>query len=116
MPKPAISMLPLATLFGSQAACQVLLYLENYNQGYASQIARTFGMSLNQVQNQLKKFEEAGLLVSRNEGSTRNYYFKPGPVADALRAFLGELLKQLPRKEINAYYRERRRPRRPGKR
>ncbi|MGB5740173.1 MAG: helix-turn-helix domain-containing protein [Woeseia sp.] len=116
MAKPTISTQPLAALFGSQTACQVLLFLENYEQGYASEIARTYGISLNQVQNQLRKFEEAGLLVSRSEGTTRNYYFKPGPVADALRVFLRDMLRQLPRSEIDAYYRERRRPRRFGKR
>ncbi|MEQ8207439.1 MAG: helix-turn-helix domain-containing protein [Woeseia sp.] len=116
MASPTISTQPLAALFGSQTACQVLLYLENYDQGYASQIARAYGMSLNQVQNQLRKLEDVGLLVSRVEGSTRNYYFKPGPVADALRVFLRAMLKQLPRSEIDAYYRERRRPRRFSKR
>ncbi len=41
---------------------------------------------------------------------------KAGPVADALRVFLRDMLRQLPQSEIDAYYRERRRPRRFGKR
>lgn len=103
-------------LFGSKAAYQVLMFLENYERGYASQIAKTFGMSLSQAQNQLQKFEQLGFLVSRKEGSARIYYFKRGPVVDALRQFLRAMLDLLPGATIRRFYRERRRPRRYGKR
>ena len=116
MRKQQISERPLIGLFGSESAYRVLLYLENYDSGYASQIARTFGISLNQAQNQLKKFEEIGLLVSRKEGTTRTFYFKKSPITDALRSFLRSMLEVLPRKSIEKYFRERRRPRRQGKR
>ncbi len=116
MSKPQISERPLIGLFGSESAYRVLLYLENYDSGYASQIARTFGISLNQAQNQLKKFEEIGLLVSRKEGTTRTFYFKKSPITDTLRSFLRSMLEVLPRKSIEKYFRERRRPRRQGKR
>ena len=91
------------------------MYLENYDSGYASQIARTFGISLNQVQNQLTKFEEIGLLVSRKEGTTRTYYFRRSPISDALRVFLRSMLELLPGTIIEEYFRQRRRPRRFGK-
>jgi len=116
MTKPQVSERPLIGLFGSESAYRVLMYLENYSKGYASQIARTFDISLNQAQNQLKKFEEIGLLVSRREGTTRMYYFRQSPVTDALRTFLRSMLDVLPRTTIEKYYRERRRPRRFGKR
>jgi hypothetical protein len=92
------------------------MYLENYGRGYASQIARTYGIALNQTQNQLRKFEDVGLLVSRMEGPTRVFYFREGPVSDALRTFLRGVLERLPEETIQKYYRERRRPRRYGKR
>ena len=111
-----ISETPLTGLFGSNAAYRVLTFLENYDRGYAAEIARTFGMSLSQVQNQLKKFEELGLLVSREEGSARVYYFRPSPVVDDLRLFLRSILNRLPDATLQKYYRERRRPRRSGKR
>ena len=111
-----VSERPLMALFGSESAYQVLMYLENYNSGYASQIAKTFGISLSQAQNQLTKFEEIGLLVSRKEGTTRTFYFKQSPVADALRVFLRSMLELLPHTTIENYFRERRRPRRHGKR
>jgi len=116
MDKPRVSERPLTALFGSESAYRVLMYLENYNQGYASQIAKTFGISLNQVQNQLKKFEEVGLLISHTEGTVRMYYFKPSPITDALRTFLRSMLEVLPRATIDKFFRERRRPRRYGKR
>lgn len=111
-----ISKRSLMGLFGSESAYRVLMYLENYSKGYASQIARTFDISLNQAQTQLKKFAEIGLLVSRMEGTTRMYYFKKSPVTDALRIFLRSMLDALPRSTIEKYYRQRRRPRRYGKR
>lgn len=115
MSKTVISEAPLVGLFGSKAAYQVLMYMENYDQGYASQICRTFEMSLSQAQKQLLKFEQLGLLVSRKEGTARVYYFKRSPVADALRKFLRSMLDVLPESAIYKYYRQRRRPRRFGK-
>jgi DNA-binding IclR family transcriptional regulator len=111
-----ISEAPLLGLFGSRAAYRVLMFLENYGQGYAAEIARTSQLSLNQVQNQLRKLEELGLLVSRMEGSARVYYFARSPVADDLRTFLRSMLERLPESTLEQYYRQRRRPRRSGKR
>lgn len=116
MDRVTISEAPLVGLFGSKAAYRVLMYLENYDRGYAAEIARTFGMSLSQVQNQLRKFEELGLLVSRREGSARVFYFARSPIADALRTFLRSALDRLPDSTIEAFYRRRKRPRRQGKR
>ena len=115
MNKTQISERPLLGLFGSESAYRVLMYLENYGSGYASQIARTFGISLSQAQNQLIKFEEIGLLVSREEGATRTYYFKKSPISDALRIFLRAMIERLPDKTIEEFFRQRRRPRRFGK-
>lgn len=113
--KLEISERPLMGLFGSESAYQVLMYMQNYEKGYASQIAKTYETSLNQIQNQLNKFEELSLLVSRKEGTARVFYFRRSPVTDSLRRFLKEMLELLPKATIEKYYRERRRPRRPGK-
>ena len=111
-----ISEAPLIGLFGSKSAYQILMYLENYENGYASKIARTYGISLNQAQNQLRKFEQLGLFVSRPVGATRMFYFKKGPVTKELRQFLRAMLNALPEATLKKYYRQRRRPRRYGKR
>ena len=112
MNQVVVSERPLIGLFGSESAYRVLMYLENYGQGYASQIAKTFGFSLSQVQNQLRKFEDVGLLVSRQEGTARVFYFRPSPVTAALQVFLRDMLARLPPEVVERYFRERRRPRR----
>ena len=114
--RATISEAPLIGLFGCKAASVVLMYIENYGNGYGAEIARVFGMSLSQAQNQLRKFEDLGLLVSRKEGSSRVFYFDRNPVADSLRTMLRENLDRLPDDTVQKCYRQRRRPRRTGKR
>ena len=54
----------LEAIFGNRTAAAVLLYLENYGSGYASRIAKTYGLSVSIVQDQLRKLEGAGVLIS----------------------------------------------------
>jgi predicted transcriptional regulator len=104
------------SIFGSQSAARVLLYLENYGSGYALGIAKTFRMPLNAIQRQLKKFESSGVLVSRLVGKTREYTWNPRvALVKPLRAFLHAALTVLDESELREFYRERRRPRRIGK-
>lgn len=120
-----VVMLPLAVvyttpvvedIFGSRSAARVLLYLHNYEDGYALGIAKTFGVPLTAIQRQLVKFETAGLLVSRLVGKTRVYSWNPRAVlVKPLREFLASALETLPQEEIQQFFRERRRPRRTGK-
>jgi DNA-binding MarR family transcriptional regulator len=106
----------LKALVGSAAAERTLLYLQNYGEGYAVGIAKTFGLSPSQVTKQLTKFESGGFLVSRSIGRTRVYYWNErNPLVDDVRKVLQNALEQLPAEEIQRYYRERRRPRRKGK-
>lgn len=111
-----ISETPLIRLFGSKSAYRVLMYLENYGRGHAAEIAKVFEMSLSQAQNQLRKFEEVGILSSRREGSSRVFYFSRSPVVDSLRTLLRAALDRLPDTTLQRFYRQRRRPRRGGKR
>jgi DNA-binding transcriptional ArsR family regulator len=107
----------LEALFGGQAAAKVLLFIENYEEGYASSIARTFEMPVSEVQKQLKKFEEAGILVSRMVGTSRMYTWNPrDPALDGLRRLLKSTLDYgIPDARLKNYFRQRRRPRRKGK-
>jgi len=106
----------LNAIVGSKGAERVLLYLQNYGEGYAGSIAETYGMSSSEVQKQLRKFEEGGFLVSRPIGKARVYTWKPGnPLVKDLRKLLQTSLDYLPESEQQAYYRQRRRPRRAGK-
>ena len=106
----------LEPIFASKAAERVLLYLQNYGEGNATGIARTFACPLSVVQKQLIKFEQAGVLVSRLVGRTRLYSWNPRFALKAeLQALLGGALALMPRDETRKYFRERRRPRRAGK-
>ncbi len=107
----------LESLFGGQAAAKVLLFIQNYGEGYASSIANTFEMPVSEVQKQLKKFEEAGVLVSRMVGTSRVYTWNPrDPALDGLRQLLKSTLDYgIPRDRLTKYFRQRRRPRRQGK-
>ena len=67
----------LETLFGGKAAARVLLFIENYGDGYASRIAKTYDMPLSEVQKQLTKFEQAGILISRMIGTSRVCTWNP---------------------------------------
>ena len=103
-------------IFGNRTASFVLLYLENYGSGYASAIARTYGLSVSVVQDQLRKFENTSVLISRNVGRTRVFEFNPrNPTARRLREFLAAELEALPEEIVKQYFRERQRPRRTGK-
>lgn len=106
----------LETIFGNRTAANVLLFIENYESGYASGIADTYDTSLSVVQDQLRKLESAGVLVSRTVGRTRVFEFNPrDPTVRNLRQFLSEELRLIPESLVKKYFRERQRPRRSGK-
>jgi hypothetical protein len=107
----------LEALFGNSTAEKVLLYLEEYGEGYALAIARTFDeVTLSMVQRQLERFERAGLLVSVRKGRTRLFQWNPRyPFAGEVRALLRKAIRALPERDQKRYFRERRRPRRTGK-
>jgi predicted transcriptional regulator len=106
----------LEKLLGSISAERVLYYLYVYEKGYATRMSKLFGLSLNTVQKQLNKFEEAGILVSFLEGKTRVFMWNPRyPFLIELKALLDKALTYLPDAEKEKYFRERTRPRRTGK-
>ena len=106
----------LESLFGSRTAEKVLLYLQNYEEGYGKAIADANVIPLNAVQNQLRKLEEGGVIVSQLKGRTRMYTWNPRyPFLKSLRVLLEQAFEFIPEKEIKAVYRKRVRPRRAGK-
>lgn len=106
----------LEAVFGSRSAMLVLLFLENYGEGHASRMSKTYSVALMGIQRQLKRFEEEGILISRMVGRTRVYTFNDrNPTVRNLREFLSLELELLPKKYTAEYYRQRQRPRRTGK-
>ncbi len=103
-------------LFTTSTADKVLLYLNQYEEGYALGIARTFKLPVSQIQRQLLRFEKAGVLASQLKGKTRVFVWNPRCYyLKELRALLKRITQFLPKEIIDAYFMERRRPRRTGK-
>lgn len=106
----------LETLFGNQTAERVLLYIANYGEGHTSGIAQTFDLPKSQVRKQLIKLENGGILVGRNIGNIRMFQISPRcAFKKELESLLEKSLTLLSANEIEKYYRQRRRPRRTGK-
>lgn len=106
----------LEALFGSRTAERVLLYLANYGEGYAKQIADTFGITPSMAAKQLEKLEAGGILVARPQGRTRVFTWNPRfPLRRELLPLLERALALLPETDRHAYFRQRRRPRRTAK-
>jgi len=106
----------LEPLLGSKCREQVLQYILANDNGYATQMAKFYSVSIDSVQKQLERLELGGVLVSQNVGKTILYSFNPR------YAFLEEL-KLLLLKARDFYkpelkeklFNPRKRPRRHGK-
>lgn len=104
-------------IFGNKSAERVLLYLEQYGEGYGRAIAGTFeDVSVSMALAQLKRFEAAGLLVSRRQGKTLVFSWNLRSLfVEDVRALLRKALEALPESDRKRYFRRRVRPRRSGK-
>jgi len=95
---------------------RLLLSILLQKEVYARDIATTFNTHLLSVQNQLKKMENGGVLVSSLKGRTRLYSFNPRyPFLKELKNLLRKVLVFVPKQEKDKYYTQRLRPRRSGK-
>lgn len=99
-----------------KAAQKILLHLYHYGETYASAVSRDLSTSLGQVQRQLDRLENAGVLVSKRSGKTRVYTFNPkSPYTKSLQEMVRITYDSIPLKEREKLFSERRRPRRRGK-
>lgn len=103
-------------LFGNKVAEKCLLYIANYGEGHINGIARTFEVSPSQVERQLKRLEAGGILVAKEVGNAKMFSIN---ARLGIRKELSDLLERslmlLPESQTEKYFRERRRPRRTGK-
>lgn len=103
-------------LFGNIIIEKILFTLYIYGEGYPLGMAKTFKQPVNRFQQQLRRLENAGIIVSRLIGKVRVYTFNPRyPFLGELKAFIAKAFEFLPEKERDAYYKKRTRPRRAGK-
>lgn len=100
-------------LFGNAVAEKVLLYIANYGEGHINKIAKVFAISPSQVQKQMVRLEEGGILISRKSGNLRLFTMNPRfALRKELLALLERQLDLTPPDQVQRYYRERSRPRR----
>jgi len=103
-------------IFGNVIVERILFTLYVYGEGYPLGMAKTFEEPVNRFQQQLKRLENAGIIVSRLIGTVRIYTFNPRyPFLAELKSLIAKAFEFLPEKEKVAYYRKRTRPRRAGK-
>jgi DNA-binding transcriptional ArsR family regulator len=104
------------TIFGNTTAAKIMLYLFHYGEAYPSGIAKDMTITLSQVQKQLDRFEEAGILVSKLMGRVRIYTFNPKlGVTKKLKDLIQVFYDAIPLEQKEVLFKERRRPRRKGK-
>ncbi len=103
-------------LFGNPVIEKIFFTLLVYNESYALGLAKTFEEPVNKFQQQLKRLEEGGIIVSRLVGNMRIYTFNPRyPFLKELKTLVSKAYEFIPVKEKERYYRKRTRPRRAGK-
>lgn len=106
----------LASLLGSLNKERVLIYLAARGRGYSREIARFYEAPLFPIQKAVEKLEEAGVLVRRSVGSTREYEFNPRyPARAELKALVDRALALYPAALRDKLLLTRARPRRKGK-
>lgn len=106
----------LEAILGSEGAERVLLFIVARGQGYALEIADTFGMSVSNVQKHLERMERGGLLVNTKTGRSRVYSFNPRFAFKAeTEALLKKALSMSPPALQELLLLNRRRPRRADK-
>lgn len=67
----------LSSIFGNKSAQLIMLRLFKDKEVYARGLAKDYDIGVLSIQNQLEKFENANLLVSRTVGNLRLYSFNP---------------------------------------
>lgn len=103
-------------IFGSKSAEMTLFYMLVYKKGYARRLSTTVGLSLNAIQKQFIKFENAGIFVSFMEGRTRVFEWNPRyPFLKELQNLIQKGYDYLPEIDKDRYFKQRSRPRRTGK-
>lgn len=106
----------LEAILGNKTIEKVLLYLYAYKQGYAKGIAVLFNTSVNGIQQQLKRLEDGGIVVSMMKGNVRLYEFNPRyAFREEVELLLKKAMDYIPAAEKDKYYKLRTRPRRKGK-
>lgn len=106
----------LEPLFGSLNKEKILLYIHTHGESYSREIARTFNLYVNTVQNHLLNLERGGVLYSKLRGKVRLFGLNPRyAFKRELEILLEKALTFITPEEKKKFYTPRLRPRRTGK-
>ena len=103
-------------IFGNKSAERALLHVLHYGDIHASAITQDYELALTPIKGQLDRFEQAGVLVSKEMGRTRVYSFNlKSPLTQPVKNLVQLVYDSIPLKERERIFQSRRRPRRKGK-
>jgi predicted ArsR family transcriptional regulator len=103
-------------IFGNKTAEKILIHIMHYGEIHAAAIARDYSISENQVRNQLDRFENANIIISKVIGRARLYRFNPkSPYSKAVQEIIKIAYNSIPLSEKENLFKIRRRPRKKGK-
>lgn len=103
-------------ILGNKNAERILLHIFHYGESHASAIAADFKITLTPIINQLNRFENAGVLVSKESGRSRIYSFNlKSPFTKPVKEIVSLAYEAIPLSERQKIFQTRRRPRRKGK-
>lgn len=106
----------LEKLFGNKNAERVLLHIYHYGEIHASGIANDYQIALDPILKQLQRFEDLGVIVSKQVGRSRVYLFNPKSVwTKPLLSILKIAYESLSQNTKNKIFSSMRKPRRKGK-
>jgi hypothetical protein len=103
-------------ILGNKTAETIMLHIYHYGESHASGVVNDLGTSLTATRGQLSRFEQAGVLVSKQVGRTTLYSFNPkSPFTKPLKELVRVAYDSIPLKQRELMFKKRRRPRRKGK-
>lgn len=103
-------------IFGNKTAERVLLHIYHYGEIHASAIAQDYHLAITPIKAQLERFESAGILVSKEVGRSRLFFFNPKSVfVRPVKEIIKIAYESIPLKERELIFKTRRRPRAKGK-
>lgn len=103
-------------ILGTKTAELMMLHLFHYGEVYPRGLARDTQISLSAIQNQLQRFEEAGVIISKKIGNVRVYRFNAkSPLTQPLMALVRVVHASMSLSDKALLFKERNRPRRAGK-
>lgn len=103
-------------ILGTKTAEFIMLHLFHYGEVHARGLAKDSAISLSAIQNQLQKFEDAGVIISKKIGNVRVYRFnRKSPLTKPLMELVKVVHSSMSLSDKATLFSVRKRPRRAGK-